>query len=162
MTRRRSNHRRDLPASGHLRASACLAAHVASATFSTLRSLAALTALVLVGCGERGPRIVVLADSSPPTVVDVEVFPDRVTLFSLGDTVRFAAAPLDSVGNVIEDVTVVWASRDVGIASITQDGLALARGQGQTVVTATAGGVEGRAFLAVSLQGTSTAAATGR
>jgi hypothetical protein len=116
---------------------------------------------MLVGCGERGPRIVVFADSRPPTVADVEVFPDRVTLFSLGDTVRFAAAPLDSLGNVIEDVDVVWASRDVGIASITQDGLALARGQGQTVITATAGGVEGRAFLAVSLQGGLTAAVRG-
>lgn len=120
-----------------------------------------LVIAVLVGCGERGPRIVVFADSGPPPVADVEVFPDRVTLFSLGDTIRFVAAPLDSLGNVIDDVTVVWASQDVGIASITQDGLALARGQGQTVITASAGDAQGRAFLAVSLQGGATAAARG-
>lgn len=131
------------------------------AALATLAALTTLSSLVLVGCGERGPRIVVHAGGGPPTVADVEVFPDRVTLFSLGDTVRFAAAPLDSVGNVIEDVTVVWASQDVGIASITQDGLALARSQGQTVITATAGGVEGRAFLAVSLQGAFAADAPG-
>lgn len=116
-------------------------------------TLMALATLLLVGCGERGPRIVVLADTEPPAVAEVVVFPSPVTLFALGDTVRFTATPLDSLGAVIDDVTVVWASLDVGIASITSDGLALARGQGQTVITATAEDVVGRAFLAVSLQG---------
>ena len=129
--------RRSTRQPGRLRTSACLTA---------------LATLLLVGCGERGPRIVVLADTEPPTVTDVLVFPEQVTLFALGDTVRFTAAPLDSLGNVVDNVTVVWASLDVGIASIASDGLALARGQGQTVVTATVDDVVGRAFLAVSLQ----------
>lgn len=129
----------------------------------TSAGVAILAALlpVLVGCGERGPRILVLAGGTTVTVADVDVVPVRFTLLSLGETVQFVATPLDSLGNVIEDVAVVWASQDVSIATITPEGLAVARSQGQTVITATAGGVEGRAFLAVSLQNTLPGASPG-
>ena len=83
-------------------------------------------------------------------VATVTVSPDTVTVI-VGATPTFTAVAKDSNANPVTGATFVWASTNTGIATIIPaTGVATAIGTGVDTITATSGGVIGRATLTVS------------
>ncbi|MDB4947955.1 MAG: Ig domain protein group 2 domain protein [Gemmatimonadetes bacterium] len=58
----------------------------------------------------------------------------------VGDTVTYAAAPVDARGNPVADAPVTWTSTNGGVLDVTPAGLVTARGAGAGSVLALAGG----------------------
>ena len=88
-------------------------------------------------------------------IAEIVVSPARITLVAAGATQQFTAEAYDATGAVIPDVTFGWTSSAPAIATIEQaSGIATAVSEGSTIITATAGGVTGRASLVVDLSGT--------
>lgn len=75
----------------------------------------------------------------------VEVNPDSAVFTSLGDTVRFTAAAVDSAGNRVPDATFGWTIDDTSVARVDDDGLAAAVGNGTARITASWEGTVGAA-----------------
>lgn len=117
-----------------------------------LRGVCLAAALAVAGaCGDGGAQLVVPAGGDGDPVVDsIAVEPSTARLEEVGALQPFAATAFDASGDTVE-VEVAWSSGDVGVATLTQDGVATARGPGQTDVTASVGGVSGRAVLTVAL-----------
>ena len=74
-------------------------------------------------------------------VTAVVVAAPRDTLWSVGDTVRLAAEPQDSLGSPVDSAVATWASSDTTKTVVDADGLVTALAVGPTNITATAGGV---------------------
>ncbi len=84
-------------------------------------------------------------------VASVVVTPTRAKLGTVGETVQFEAEVRDALGHAMAGASVVWASRDEGVATVDQRGLATAVGGGRTTIDATAGRIGGGADLTVDL-----------
>ena len=84
-----------------------------------------------------------LAGSVPVVITfggsGLTVTPDDTTI-SVGDTVRFGAAGVDTLGNAIPPASVVWSSTSPTVMTVTASGLARARATGTAYVLATFGG----------------------
>ena len=78
----------------------------------------------------------------------VAVVPDTATVLE-GDTFRLAATATDANGRAVTGVEFAWASGDTAVALVDASGLVTGVGAGQTDVTATTAGIEGRAQLTV-------------
>jgi uncharacterized protein YjdB len=93
------------------------------------------------------------ADSATVTVAQVVsavgVSPAALEFSALGDTLRLAAEPVDANGHAVEGATVMWASGDTAVAVVDASGLVRSVGNGEAVVTATAGSVSGTAEATV-------------
>ena len=93
------------------------------------------------------------ADSATVTVAQVVsavgVSPAALEFSALGDTLRLAAEPVDANGYPVEGATVMWASGDTAVAVVDAWGLVRSVGNGEAVVTATAGSVSGTAEATV-------------
>ena len=93
------------------------------------------------------------ADSATVTVAQVVsavgVSPAVLEFSALGDTLRLAAEAVDANGHAVEGVTVTWASGDTAVAVVDTSGLVRSVGNGEAVVTATAGSVSGTAEATV-------------
>ena len=74
-------------------------------------------------------------------VTAVVVAAPRDTLRSVGDTVRLAAEPQDSLGSPVDSAVATWSSSDTTKAVVNADGLVTALAVGPTSITATADGV---------------------
>ncbi|HEX7049664.1 MAG TPA: Ig-like domain-containing protein [Longimicrobiales bacterium] len=93
-----------------------------------------LASVLVLGCGENaatGPG------GEPATLV---VTPDSAALHALGDSVRLAAALRDANGNEAGGATVVWASLDPAVATVSPSGWVRALENGTAEVMASAGG----------------------
>ena len=94
------------------------------------------------------------SDSATVTVAQVVssvgVSPAALEFSALGDTLGLEAEPVDANGHAVEGVTVTWASGDAAVASVDSDGLVQSVGNGEAVVTATAGSVSGTAEATVA------------
>ena len=62
---------------------------------------------------------------------------------------QFVATALDARGNVLRGQVIVWASSDVGICAISQQGRAISIAPGRATVTAHCGDVKGSAAVKV-------------
>lgn len=80
----------------------------------------------------------------------VDVSPSADTLIAIGDTVRFAAQPVDANGNAVQDADISWSTDDDAVATVNADGLVTATGNGGAGITAAAGAATGRAEVTVS------------
>ena len=80
----------------------------------------------------------------------VGVSPAALEFSALGDTLRLAAEPVDANGYPVEGATVRWASGDTAVAVVDPSGLVRSVGNGEAVVTATAGSVSGTAEVMVA------------
>lgn len=80
----------------------------------------------------------------------VDVSPDAHTLSAIGDSVQLAAAPFDANDNAVEDATVTWSSEDDAVATVDDNGLVTAAGNGTANITAQAGAAAGAAAVTVS------------
>ena len=73
-------------------------------------------------------------------VAEVRVTPDSATLWILGDTVRLAAAAVDSNGHPIPGASFAWSSSDGSVATVDRTGLVTAVTEGSAEITAEAVG----------------------
>ena len=86
----------------------------------------------------------------PPVVAIVRVDPTSPSIEE-GDTQRFTAAAFTSGNAVVPGVTFTWTSSNTSVATISRtSGLATGVSEGSTTITATGGGISGRATLTVS------------
>ena len=95
--------------------------------------------------GEVSGEAAVTVMQSPDSAI---VSPGANTI-APGDSLRLVAEALDENGYRVEDAEFTWSSSDVSVATV--DGLGLVRGivEGMSVITATAGSVQGTAEITV-------------
>ena len=80
----------------------------------------------------------------------VAVTPGTVVLTALGQTERLTAEVRDQIGRVMEDQSIVWASTDSMVATVSASGLVMAVANGTAKITATAGDASGSATVTVA------------
>ncbi len=121
--------------------------HLATDRSRSIRVLVPLGALVLaLACGGDDP-----VDPTPtPTVATVVVSPATATFEAVGATTQLSAVARDAQGNAVSGTAFSWTSGDGSVATVSTTGLVTAAGNGQTQITATAGGVAGTATVTVS------------
>jgi len=73
-----------------------------------------------------------------PVVTSIALTPASPTI-DVGLTVQFTARALNATGEAVSDATIVWASSDPSVASITADGLATGLTTGATSIIASSG-----------------------
>ena len=83
-------------------------------------------------------------------VTAVNMSPELLEFSALGDTLRLEAEPVDANGHPVEGAVVTWSSGDPGVATVDSEGLVRSVGNGEAVVSATAGSVSGTAEAAVA------------
>ncbi|MEX2527096.1 MAG: Ig-like domain-containing protein [Gemmatimonadota bacterium] len=86
---------------------------------------------------------------SDPTPTTITVTPTTALLAALGATQQIAAAVLDESGQPIPGATVVWASADAAVATVSETGLITAVGEGATMVSATSGSLSAEVTVTV-------------
>ena len=91
----------------------------------------------------------------------VEVVPDEIALGSIGATRQLQATVYDANDVVLGNKTVTWASVNDAVATVADDGLVTATGQGITSITASVDGVSDATtvFVDTTLARSSTIAA---
>jgi len=97
--------------------------------------IAAFAVLVISSCGGGGGE----SATSGPAVASVEVS-SSVEALAVGETALLVATVRDSAGLVLTGVTINWTTSRSSIATVSAGGVVVARGEGETVVTASAGG----------------------
>ena len=75
---------------------------------------------------------------------------DPLLFASLGDTARLAVEVLDAGGHPLPDATVVWSAGDAGVATVDDEGLVSAVGNGVTAVTGRYGSALGSVGVEVA------------
>ncbi len=85
---------------------------------------------------------------SQGAVARVEVTPASLSM-QVGQTQQLVAAAKDANGNVITGKTVVWASDNLSVATVS-GGSVLARATGTATITATVDGISGRSAVTVT------------
>lgn len=98
-------------------------------------------ALVVAGCGGTEPKTPVL------TTVNVAFASPSVIA---GATVQATATGLDQDGVPMTLSTVSWSSNNTSVATVSSDGVVTGVSAGSAQITATSGGVQGAATIAVS------------
>ena len=84
------------------------------------------------------------------TVGSITLTPDEAALDALGATVQLSAAVLDGSDQPIADAAVDWASSDEAVASVSDDGLVAAAGNGSARITAKSGEASASVEITVS------------
>ncbi len=73
------------------------------------------------------------------TIETVVVTPDSVRLTSVSATIRLTAEAFDQFGRIVNGSDFTWSSGDSSVAIVNNEGLVLATGNGETVITVAAG-----------------------
>ena len=107
----------------------------------------AVVVAVAAGCGDDPAE-------PPPVPTTITISPWAATLRSLGETVQLTATVQDQNGQAMTDVTVTWASRDNRVATVGNNGLVTAEGNGMAIVEASVGTVVGTVEATVEQQPT--------
>ena len=85
-----------------------------------------------------------------PVATSITVEPSSHTLEMIGATVQLTATVRDQNENVMMDVTVTWSSGDESVATVSDQGLVTATGNGMAEITAQVGDAMGTAAITVS------------
>ena len=85
-----------------------------------------------------------------PVATSITIEPAAYTLEMIGATVQLMATVRDQNENVMSDVTVTWTSGDESVATVSDQGLVTAVGNGMAEITAQAGDSIGTAAITVS------------
>ena len=93
-------------------------------------------------------RATITVSEPVPTTVMVE--PQMATLEAISQTVQLTATVLDQRENAMPDETVTWSSGDETVATVDEDGLVTAVGNGMAAVSAQTGDISGSAAITVS------------
>ena len=110
-----------------------------------LRPAVDLTLAAALSCG--GDETI---PPDPPEPARVTVSPSSLEFAALRDTARLSAQVHDQYGDLMADAAVTWASSDASVASVDSEGLVPSVGNGEPVVTATAGSAAGSATVTVA------------
>jgi Bacterial Ig-like domain (group 2) len=109
-------------------------------------SVGAASTVLWGACTDTGFEVPVI---TPGEVDSVAVQPLVAEATAAGQEIQFSATALDSTGAVVDNVPVSWASSDVGVATVDEQGLATVYHEGETNVSATFGDATGSATLTV-------------
>jgi uncharacterized protein YjdB len=113
-------------------------------------AVAAVASIAACSGGNAYPLGVVNSDLGLGTeVASIRVFPDTVTIDSIGQSVQVTATALDSNGQLVQDALIDWSSSDLTIVTVSGDGLLTAQGEGRATVLASSGGVEAQVDVTV-------------
>ena len=82
----------------------------------------------------------------------IELTPADTTFLSFGDTVRLAVDARDAIGNALVDPEFVWSSSDAQVATVDEDGLVTAVGDGAANITVAIDGASASASITVTQQ----------
>ncbi|MCY3774034.1 MAG: Ig-like domain-containing protein [Gemmatimonadetes bacterium] len=85
-----------------------------------------------------------------PVATSITIEPASHTLEAIGATVQLMATVRDQSNNVMTDVAVTWSSSDETVATVDDQGLVTAVGNGMAEITAQAGDAMGTAAIIVS------------
>ncbi|MGD2135985.1 MAG: Ig-like domain-containing protein, partial [Gemmatimonadales bacterium] len=85
----------------------------------------------------------------PIPVASVSVFPQELDLYAVNETADLTPEARDSVGELINTATFSWASRDVSVATVDQNGQVTAQNTGDTYVVVTSGSESDSAHVTV-------------
>ena len=88
-----------------------------------------------------------------PAGIVIAVDPDSTTLTEIDQTLQLAATVSDANDVAIEDAAVSWSSSDESVATVDDEGLVTAVGNGMADITATAG--EASDMVSISVMGPS-------
>lgn len=80
----------------------------------------------------------------------VTVAPASFTFMSNGETLEFKATAEDALGNLVLGKAITWQSSTAAAATVNASGVVTAVGNGTSTVTATIGGKQGNATIAVT------------
>ena len=83
-------------------------------------------------------------------IVEMDVVPAAMTLFSLGDTIRLVATGVDANGHHVPALAVTWMSEHEAVATVDATGLVTAVRTGSTDVFATTGELRDSAGVTVA------------
>ena len=97
------------------------------------------------------------AEASIPVSVmqsasSITIEPTSATLMSIGATVELSAMVLDENGQPVTDAVVIWRSGDERVATVNDQGLVTAVGNGMTEVTARSGSAEASIDITVNIR----------
>ena len=81
----------------------------------------------------------------------ISIAPDSATLSAIGETVQLTATVYDSADQPIAGASVIWASSDPAVATVSAGGLVTAEASGAATITATSGSASGTASVTVTL-----------
>jgi len=107
----------------------------------------ALATVLLSACGDGGSTE---PDPDPPRADSVALNPTSLEFDAIGATATVTATVLDQYGDPMGSVSVVWASDNPLVASVSQSGVVTSVGDGQTRIRAQAGSE--RSSLEVEVQ----------
>ncbi len=96
-----------------------------------------VTALFAAACSEN------TTDPGVPVPTTVAVSQSTLGFSALGDTLRLTATVRDQNGDVLSGTAVTWTSSDPSVATVSASGLVTSAGNGDAVVTASAGDADG-------------------
>ena len=85
-----------------------------------------------------------------PVATSLTIEPASYTLEMIGATVQLAAVVRDQHDNVMTDATVTWSSGDESVATVSDQGLVTAVGNGMAEISAQAGDAMGTAAITAS------------
>ena len=86
---------------------------------------------------------------TPPQPSRITITPSTATLMSIGQTVQLTASVLDQNGQPVAAATVTWSSNNVNVATVSNQGLVTAVGNGTATITARSGSVSQNATVTV-------------
>ena len=101
-------------------------------------ALLVLFAAAGLSCGDAGPT-----SEDTSTVVGVEVVAETTTLDALGARTRYIARAINAFGDIVGGKTFHWASSNLLVARVDDDGWVEAVGNGDSDITASVDGVTG-------------------
>lgn len=68
--------------------------------------------------------------------MSLEIVPDSLVFAAIGDSTRLTAVLRDRAGEAVDSAVVVWTSGDTTVATVDAEGLVIARGNGETEISA--------------------------
>lgn len=105
------------------------------------------TFFLLSACGDGG------GTPAPPEVAQILVTPAEATLNEPDATQQFTAKAVDQDGATVSGVAITWSSSDPTVATVDDNGLATAVGEGSASIVAEGDGKSGSATLTVEIAG---------
>lgn len=101
--------------------------------------------LLSAGCGKES-QPTRPADPVPARIV---ISPPSGQLTAIGQLLRLNATLYDAAGNTLTGLAIAWSSSDIAVATVSDDGVVIARSEGTTLITAAAGGIRNQITVTV-------------